>query len=86
MATVIRIFPENGECHEFNLADFGGQLPACGDTIIIPTSLTGEQSAPNVWEVVSRFFDPGHAFDAGSALRLMVRSRPANAAEIASLR
>lgn len=86
VATVIRIFPEDGSCHEFNLADFGGQLPSCGDSIIMPPSVLGEQATPGVWQVVARLFDPGRAFDAGSSLRLVVRSRAATAEEIGYFR
>ncbi|HEY8617845.1 hypothetical protein [Phenylobacterium sp.] len=84
MATVIRIYPEAGDAGigphlEFNLSDFGGQLPNCGDLIIKPQG----QGAPGdeVWEVSTRYFDPGPGFDAGACLHVLVRSRPMSPSE-----
>ncbi|RAK57285.1 hypothetical protein DJ018_04880 [Phenylobacterium deserti] len=87
MATVISVYEEqpNGgpQRHDFNLSDFGGQLPANGDLIIKPHSLSAD--GPEVWEVVARYHQPGRGFDAEGALRVVVRSRLATEAEKALL-
>ena len=85
MATMIRVYPEAGETGvgphlEFNLADFGGQLPVRGDLIIKPRHARGPDD-DQVWEVASRYFDPGPAFDAGACLHVLVRTRAMTAAE-----
>lgn len=74
LASRIRIYPEEGGDHEFNLADFAGQLPACGDRIIKPRHLADDSG--RIWEVVARYHDPGTPFDAGGCLRVVVRTRP----------
>ena len=83
MATVIRIYPEAGDAGigphlEFNLADFGGQLPARGDLIMKPrahAAASPPAAAEEVWEVMARYFDPGPGFDAGACLHVLVRTR-----------
>lgn len=91
LATVIRIFPdpENGAVvpfQDFNLADFGGQLPAQGDVLLRPRA-TGEppDSPQLVWEVVGRVFEPGIGFDAEARLHVRVRARPPTVEETAVL-
>ena len=88
VATVISVYeerPDGGpQRHDYNLSDFGGQLPANGDLIIKPRELT-ESDAPEVWEVVARYHQPGRGFDAESGLRVVVRSRLATEAEKALL-
>ncbi|WP_374472671.1 hypothetical protein [Phenylobacterium sp.] len=84
MATVIRIYPEAGDAGigphlEFNLSDFGGQLPNTGDLIIQPR--THGQPNGEVWEVATRYFDPGPGFDAGACLHVIVRARAMTPAE-----
>jgi hypothetical protein len=81
---VIRVYPQVGEAGigphlEFNLSDFGGQLPNCGDLIIKPRG--DGDSMDEVWEVATRYFDPGPSFDAGACLHVLVRSRPLTEAE-----
>ena len=85
MATVIRIYPEADETGigphlEFNLADFGGQLPNYGDLIIQPRS-HASPGGDEVWEVATRYFDPGPSFDAGACLHVIVRTRQMTPAE-----
>jgi hypothetical protein len=77
VASVIRVTIEDaaGEPvqHDFNLADFGGQLPCPGDLIIPP----GEADPPTkLWEVAHRIFEPGRGFDASGHLHVVVRVRP----------
>ena len=87
MATVIRIYeeqPDSGPArHDFNLSDFGGQLPGPGDLIIKPRTLSHD--GREIWEVVARYHEPGVGFDAESCLRVLVRSRLATEAEKALL-
>jgi hypothetical protein len=84
VATVIRIYPEAddtgiGPHFEFNLSDFGGQLPNTGDLIMQPNGHRGPEG--EVWEVATRYFDPGPGFDAGACLHVIVRSRAMTRAE-----
>ena len=91
MASIIRLFVEDegGEGfvaqYDFNLADFAGQPPAPGD-VIVPPMLPGGTDRLQVWDVVSRYFDPGRGFDASGCLRVRVRPRRATADELALLR
>jgi len=77
MATLLLIERENApaglEPMEFNLADFGGQLPGRGDIIFPPNGSAGAEAV--VWEVVSRAFDPGRGFDAAGPVHILVRER-----------
>lgn len=83
MATIIRVYPAVEEtglgAHlEFNLADFGGQLPSRGDLIMKPrghAAASPPDGTEEVWEVLARYFDPGPAFDAGACLHVLVRGR-----------
>lgn|GEM_PF-5967767 len=83
MATIIRIYPAVeekglGPHLEFNLADFGGQLPARGDLIMKPrghAAAAAPEAGEEVWEVMARYFDPGPGFDAGACLHVLVRAR-----------
>ncbi len=77
MATLLLIERENAPAGldrmEFNLADFGGQLPTRGDVIFPPDGSAGATGL--VWEVVSRAFDPGRGFDAAGPVHILVRER-----------
>lgn len=89
MATIIRVYPAVEETGlgphlEFNLADFGGQLPSRGDLIMKPRAYAAAgppEAANEVWEVMARYFDPGPSFDAGACLHVLVRTRTMTAVE-----
>jgi hypothetical protein len=86
LATRIRIYVETAEeaglqPHDFNLPDFGGQLPTPGDLILAPQS-EGGADGRTVWEVVCRYHDPGVAYDGGAILRLKAIGRPATRPEL----
>jgi hypothetical protein len=85
MATCIRIHLEDqldagrsAPAAEFNLADFGGQLPQVGDVIAAPPV---EGEPPEAWDVLARYHEPGDPYDAGACIRIVARRRPVNAGE-----
>lgn len=83
LATIVRVYPAVEETGlgphlEFNLPDFGGQLPSRGDLIMKPrahAAAAPPAAADEIWEVMARYFDPGPAFDAGACLHVLVRAR-----------
>jgi len=87
VATKIRIYVEATpdappHRHDFNLADFGGQLPEQGDLIMDPMAPRSAEGA-QVWEVIARYHDPGRGFDAQAVVRIQARARAATVAEAA---
>lgn len=86
MATCIKIHGchdladgRNAPLAEYNLPDFGGQLPAVGDTIV-PGREHAEAGV--MWEVVARYHEPGRAYDAFACIRVLVKSRLPTAEEV----
>lgn len=84
MATCIRIHLEDQldagrhePAAEYNLADFGGQLPHVGDVIAAPPS----EGEPEAWDVVARYHEPGDPYDAISCIRIVARRRPLSQGE-----
>jgi hypothetical protein len=74
-----RIF--DGEV-EFDLAQFAGQVPAIGDTILDPGVLQGQDrhmpQNRSIWTVVGRVFNPR---DREDTVALIVESRDGNLAD-----
>jgi hypothetical protein len=79
MATCIRIHTtkhltdgHTAPAAEYNLPDFGGQLPEVGDTIL-PDPARAEAGV--LWDVISRYHEPGDAYDASACIRIVVTER-----------
>ena len=86
MATCIRIHLDHDLADgrmrptaEYNLPDFGGQLPSVGDTIVPGRE---QAQAGTMWDVVARYHEPGVAYDASACIRVVVRARSPTAEEI----
>lgn len=86
MATCIRIHlahdlaeGRSAPAAEYNLPDFGGQLPEVGDTIV-----PGREFADSgtLWDVAARYHEPGVAYDASACIRVVVTLRAPSAEEV----
>ncbi|MDE0201600.1 MAG: hypothetical protein OXK73_04105 [Rhodospirillaceae bacterium] len=68
----------------FSLSDFGGSLPATGESILSPLADgNADRSAPvnrTVWEVSNRYFLP-HSAPEKPLVALIVKQRPARDSE-----